>query len=109
MLRRRHHPQAQAPRKAERGQEAHEAHRASRYSARSVSGGAEGGRGGIANSSARLLQSHNYLQCNHSAAEAAIDFARRTARVEQAVGEWRSPTNFCRMIVISRVVHLTTE
>src|SRR5207244_9851899 len=96
MLRRRHHPQTQDTRKTKGRQKANEAHRASRYSARSVSGGAEGGRGGIVSSSLGSLQSQNYLQRNPSAAEAAIDFARRTARVEQAAGERRLPANFCR-------------
>src|SRR5579864_1166870 len=47
MLRRRHHPQTQASRKAERRQKAHEAHRPRGHSAGGVPGGAESGGGRV--------------------------------------------------------------
>src|SRR5205823_9589923 len=106
MLRRRHHPQTQAARKTKRRQKTHEADWAGGHPPGGVFGGAQGGRGGIANSSARLLQSHNYLQCNPSAAEAAIDFAHGSSRLREKSGlkikarfsagpaevRWRLPT-----------------
>src|SRR5579864_2408967 len=47
MLRRRHHSQTQASRKAERRQKAHEAHRPRGHSAGGVPGGAESGGGRV--------------------------------------------------------------